>query len=179
MGLVMSGPTDISEVLQTAAAFAKSGLETAMTKGKQTYSILLILTDGCMSDIGKTKKMLDSISDAPMSIVIVGIGNADFSDMHFLDDNGKCDIVQFVEFSKHKNDPDSLTSATLEEIPSQFTRFFTRNGIDPLPPIQIEEEDIVVEAEEEEFDLTVSFDANSSINMTANNIGTYISPKAY
>jgi len=178
-GLVMSGPTDITEVLQTAAAFAKSGLETAMTKGNQTYTILLILTDGCMSDIRKTAKILDSISDAPMSIVIVGIGNANFSDMQFLDDNGKCDIVQFVEFSKHKNDPDSLTSATLEEIPSQFTRYFTRSGIDPLPPIQIEEEDIVVEAEEEEFDLSVSFDLNNSILMTANNIGTYTPPKAY
>ena len=176
-GLVLSGPTDISEVLQTAAAFAKSGLETAQTNGTQKYTILLILTDGCMSDIQSTARMLDSVSDAPMSVVIVGIGSADFSSMRFLDDSGKHDIVQFVEFSKHEHDPQSLTSATLEEIPHQFTYFFIRNGIDPLPPIEIEEEDIVIEPEEEDFDLSIDYTDDGE--MIVNNFGGYTKPKGY
>ena len=47
----------------------------------QKYSILLILTDGAASDVTATAKCIDGIDEAPLSIIIVGIGGADFSTM--------------------------------------------------------------------------------------------------
>jgi len=49
-GLTMSGPTVFTEVIQMAAARAQSGLEAAQRIGSQSYTILLILTDGAVTD---------------------------------------------------------------------------------------------------------------------------------
>merc|ERR550539_2068386 len=57
-GLVMSSPTVITEVIQTAAAFARSGQEKAETEGRQKYATLLILTDGAVSDVRATSNLL-------------------------------------------------------------------------------------------------------------------------
>ena len=56
-----------------------------------------------------TKSLLVKCSDMPISIIIVGVGYADFADMEELDGDGgplkdddgiacKRDVVQFVEF---------------------------------------------------------------------------------
>ena len=74
------------------------------------YQILLILTDGVIFDMDETKSALVDLSELACSIIIVGVGSADFSQMEELDgDDGvlrdargrKCarDIVQFVEFN--------------------------------------------------------------------------------
>ena len=178
-GLVMSGPTDITEVISTAAAFAKSAHESAMNSGRQKYTILLILTDGSVSDVDATAEALALISNSPLSIVIVGIGNADFSDMQFLDDesNSQFDIVQFVEFNKHKEShPSSLTRTTLAEIPNQLVSFFKRNDIMPLPHVQVSEEEIIVEPEEEEIDINVDMGNDEEIVVSG---GIYVPPRAY
>ena len=115
-GLIMSGPTVFTEVIQTAAARAISAQEAANQKGEQAYTILLILMDGSVSDEQATTAALDQASHAPLSVVIVGVGNADFSAMQFLDDAskpGKRDIAQFVEFNKHSRNSVELTSSTL------------------------------------------------------------------
>lgn len=72
----------------------------------QQYTVLLILTDGVINDFELAKSALIDASFQPLSIIIVGIGNADFSEMYKLDSddkllslNGKTasrDIVQFV-----------------------------------------------------------------------------------
>lgn len=165
-GLVMSGPTVFTEVIQTAAARAMSAQEAAQQKGEQAYTILLILTDGAVSDVQATAAVLDQVSTAPLSIVIVGVGNADFSSMRFLDDAnkpGKRDIIQFVEFNKHSRNSVELTSETLEEIPDQLVAYFTTNGIQPRPSIQRNDSEIVVEPEEEEVDLSLSFRDDNEI----------------
>jgi hypothetical protein len=158
-GLVMSSPTVITEVIQTAAAFATSAQQQATQEGKQKYSTLLILTDGAVSDVRATAQCLAACGNAPLSIIIVGIGSADFSAMQFLDDAAReqPDIVQFVEFNRHRHDFNSLTAATLQELPDQLVAYFQRNGIDPLPPVKVEEEDIAVGPAEEEIDLTLDF----------------------
>ena len=62
--------------------------------------------------------------------MIIGIGSADFSGMKFLDDNsGDIDNVQCGELNKHKSDPNSLPSATLDEIPNQLEKYFIRHNI--------------------------------------------------
>ena len=58
-------------------------------KGQQSYTILLIVTDGAVSDPQRTAQALDRACDAPLSVVIVGVGNANFSSMQFLDDYNK------------------------------------------------------------------------------------------
>ena len=78
-------------------------------------------------DLEETKPSIrNASSTALLSIVIVGIGLADFSAMQFLDDLrrdegvGKRDIVQFDEFSRHKHDDGSTTKTLLDEIPNQL-----------------------------------------------------------
>ncbi|EEC47209.1 predicted protein, partial [Phaeodactylum tricornutum CCAP 1055/1] len=138
-GLVMSGPTVFTEVIETAAARAMSSQSEAQRKGQQSYTVLLILTDGAVSDVQATAHSLNQVSHAPLSVVIVGLGDADFSSMQFLDDSskpGKRDIAQFVQFNRHASNSVALTSETLHEIPEQLTGYFSSNGISPLPPIQ-------------------------------------------
>ncbi|MGH0126145.1 UNVERIFIED_CONTAM: hypothetical protein FKN15_073545 [Acipenser sinensis] len=78
------------------------------------YFILLILTDGVITDMADTREAIVHASHLPMSVIIVGVGNADFSDMQMLDgDDGILrspkgepvlrDIVQFVPFRNFKH----------------------------------------------------------------------------
>ena len=107
-----------------------------------TVSLILgvcYATHGSVMDLEETKPSIrNASSTALLSIVIVGIGLADFSAMQFLDDLrrdegvGTRDIVQFDEFSRHKHDKDGLTKETLDEIPNQLIDYFYRNRIRPL-----------------------------------------------
>lgn len=171
-GLTMSGPTVFSEVIQLAAAQARSKQEASRRIGQQAYHILLILTDGAVSDINETKRAIRSVSDAPLSIVIVGIGGADFSAMQFLDDfmsqeGAGRDICQYVEFQRHQSNKIHLTQATLEEIPDQVVDYFHGNGIKPLPEIHGSRVSIVADEynEDEEIDLNLDIDEEGEINL--------------
>jgi len=77
----------------------------------QSYFVLLIITDGVISDMADTKRAIVYASTLPYSIIIVGVGSADFSAMDALDcDSGllrdhdghvaQRDIVQFVPFRR-------------------------------------------------------------------------------
>jgi hypothetical protein len=64
--------------------------EAAQTAGARPqctpeYTILLLLTDGVIMDMGETKRALVDASALPLSVVIVGIGDADFTAMEQLD----------------------------------------------------------------------------------------------
>ena len=92
-------------------------------------------------------------STLPLSIIIVGVGNADFDAMDELDGDdvrlttpdGKMaarDIVQFVPFRNFlKGGMNSqsarlhLAKEVLAEIPDQFIGFMKANRIVPKPPI--------------------------------------------
>jgi hypothetical protein len=43
----------------------------------------------------------------------------------------------------------------LHEIPEQLTGYFSSNGISPLPPIQRNDDEIMIEPEEDEIDLSL------------------------
>eukprot|EP00540_Astrosyne_radiata_P020188 CAMPEP_0116857246 /NCGR_PEP_ID=MMETSP0418-20121206/20429_1 /TAXON_ID=1158023 /ORGANISM="Astrosyne radiata, Strain 13vi08-1A" /LENGTH=579 /DNA_ID=CAMNT_0004490873 /DNA_START=62 /DNA_END=1801 /DNA_ORIENTATION=- len=159
-GLIMSAPTVFTEVIQTAAAKAASAQEAANAQGQQAYTILLIISDGAVSDVNATAQVLAECSQAPLSIVIVGVGQADFSSMQFLDDSQppERDIAQFVEFNNYSNHSVELTKETLKEIPDQLTRYFQSRGIQPLPPVSKGDDEIMIEPEEdEEIDLSLDF----------------------
>lgn len=161
-GLIMSAPTVFTEVIRTAASHAKQEQQRAQQRGSLCYTILLIVTDGAVSDVQATARCLQEVSDAPLSIVIVGVGTADFSNMRFLDDfNGPGrgrDIAQFVEFNKHSHSSQALTSETLDEIPSQLVDYFQSRGIPPAPPIQRSDSTVSLGEEEEEEEIDLRLD---------------------
>lgn len=82
--------------------------------------ILMIITDGIINDMDKTIDEIVRGSTLPLSIIIVGVGAADFTSMDVLDADDEplyskkykkymgSDIVQFVPFSEFKNDPRML-----------------------------------------------------------------------
>jgi len=85
----------------------------------QNYFVLLIITDGAISDMADTKRAIVYASTLPYSIIIVGVGSADFSAMDALDcDSGllrdhdghvaQRDIVQFVPFRNFEKVSDSF-----------------------------------------------------------------------
>ena len=53
------------------------------------YHVLCIFTDGAIHDFAKVKDLIVEASFLPLSIIIVGIGNADFGDMEKLDGDDK------------------------------------------------------------------------------------------
>jgi hypothetical protein len=175
-GLTMSGPTVFAEVIQLAAAQARSKQQYASRIGQQAYHILLILTDGAVSDVQRTKRAIAAASDAPLSIVIVGIGNADFSAMQFLDDfqeeDGGRDICQFVEFQRHLSNKMHLTQATLEEIPDQVVEYFHGNGLAPLAALSGSKVSVVASEynEEDEIDLNLTFGEGGEIHLASGGV---------
>jgi len=174
-GLTMSGPTVFAEVIDVVAAKAKNNQNNALLVGSQCYNILLILTDGAVSDMELTKNSIMAATDAPLSIVIVGIGRADFSAMHFLDDlteNGEIcrDICQFVEFSKYSHDKEALTRETLAEIPDQLVDYFYGRSIQPLPPISGSQISLYpAEPGQEDIDLSVNINADGEMSLAGYN----------
>ena len=73
------GPTNFTPVINHVAQFAK-----AYQNGQQ-YFVLLILTDGIITDFEDTKRAIVEASDLPISIIIIGVGDEDFSAMEDLD----------------------------------------------------------------------------------------------
>ncbi|XP_071448762.1 copine-8-like [Hetaerina americana] len=139
------GPTNFAPVIKHVANFA------AAYRDGRNYFILLIITDGVITDMQKTVQAIVSASSLPMSIIIVGVGGADFSAMEVLDadstpliaPNGvkaERDIVQFVplrNFLATGLDPVAakvrLAKEVLAEIPAQFLSYMRANRIAPQP----------------------------------------------
>ena len=132
----LSGPTEFSQLIGEAARYA----ELARQKNMQAYTILLILTDGVINDFDDTTRAIVQASHLPLSIVIIGVGEADFTAMEALDgdqiplSSRRCrDIVQFVPFRRYRSRPDMLAAEVLAEIPTQVVEYFTMKGILPGP----------------------------------------------
>uniref|UniRef100_A0A8C2JBG6 Copine Vb n=1 Tax=Cyprinus carpio TaxID=7962 RepID=A0A8C2JBG6_CYPCA len=114
------------------------------------YFVLLIITDGVISDMSQTKEAIVNAAKLPMSIIIVGVGQAEFDAMIELDGDdirissrGKLaerDIVQFVPFrdymdrtGNHVLSMARLAKDVLAEIPDQFISYMKSRGIKPNP----------------------------------------------
>ncbi|KAF6118111.1 copine 8 [Phyllostomus discolor] len=138
------GPTNFAPVINHVARYASS------VKDGSQYFVLLIVTDGVISDMAQTKESIVNASKLPMSIIIVGVGPAEFDAMIELDGDdvrvssrGKYaerDIVQFVPFrdyidrsGNHILSMARLAKDVLAEIPEQFLSYMRARGIKPLP----------------------------------------------
>uniref|UniRef100_A0A671MYH6 Copine-3-like n=1 Tax=Sinocyclocheilus anshuiensis TaxID=1608454 RepID=A0A671MYH6_9TELE len=120
-----------------------SQYQSSTPSGFTQYFVLLIITDGVITDMDQTRGAIVAASRLPMSIIIVGVGKADFTDMEILDgDDGRLrsitgepavrDIVQFVPFRKFQNAPrEMLAQCVLAELPQQVTSYFRYINLSP------------------------------------------------
>ena len=132
------GPTYFEPVIKKVISNIKYDLENRSLENH--YYILMILTDGIINDMNETVDLIVEGSKLPLSIVIIGVGNADFTNMEILDGDKvplintfgeirKRDIVQFVKFNTFKNekgvnDGDELAEEVLKEIPRQIEEYY-------------------------------------------------------
>lgn len=86
------GPTNFAPVINHVAQLAQTE-DTAAN-----YFVLLIVTDGVVTDRAHTVEAITAASHLPISIIIIGVGDADFEGMNSLGVNAVRDIVQFVQF---------------------------------------------------------------------------------
>lgn len=137
------GPTNFAPIINHVARFAAQALQ--QEKAAQ-YFTLLIITDGVISDMDETRHAIVQASKLPMSIIIIGVGNADFAAMEFLDGDASVlrsntgeeavrDIVQFVPFRDFRNAPkETLAKSVLAELPQQVTQYFKQRNLPPINP---------------------------------------------
>lgn len=78
----LGGPTLFAPLLGQFKAYVAALGNTSI------YKIMLLLTDGIINDMPETIRLLVELSALPCSIIIVGVGNADFSQMEALDGDG-------------------------------------------------------------------------------------------
>ncbi|KAJ3340245.1 hypothetical protein HDU93_007207 [Gonapodya sp. JEL0774] len=116
------GPTNFSPVIMETTRWANEGWQRGSTS-LDRYTILLIVTDGVITDMAETVDAIVEASLAPLSIIIVGVGAADFGSMEELDADERPlidskgrrmerDCVQFVPYRT------TNPAATAEEQPS-------------------------------------------------------------
>lgn len=145
--VILSGPTNFAPCIQHCNTIARQ-----FDDGDH-YFVLLIVTDGIISDMTQTKQAIVEASKSPLSIIICGVGDAEFTAMNELDSDdvvlmadGKAaerDIVQFVPMNQFlpsgpTKDPigslqmqQLLAEEVLKEIPDQLTGYMVSHGFHP------------------------------------------------
>lgn len=139
----LSRPSKFAPLIRNTA---KSCEENPVSQENQYFTILLIITNGALSD---KKETIDAIIDAsytaPLSIVIVGVGDGDFTEMRELDSDdtfltsvdgqrkAKYDIVQFVQYEDSMS-LERLAAEVLHEVPERLVQYMVDAGIKPMVP---------------------------------------------
>lgn len=138
------GPTYFAPVITQVMNEIKREMDNGINNH---YYILMILTDGIINDMDATCDVIYDAAFLPMSIIIIGIGNANFTNMETLDGDDellrnskdevtKRDLVQFVQFNKYANRVENegvineLAEDVLKEIPRQVEEYFALTGRD-------------------------------------------------
>jgi hypothetical protein len=94
----------------------------------------------------RTKELMVDLSSMPCSVIIVGVGNANFDAMEELDGDGGLltdgrgrkvarDLVQFVVFNEAMQKGD-LAEQVLREVPGQTCQFMEAIGFQPTAVAQ-------------------------------------------
>jgi len=130
--VTLSGPTVLLSVLKAAAARAnkihKGSPSSEQLKLK--YSVILILTDGVVNDLQSTREFVLKCQRLrlPLSVIVVGIGRADFTAMSEWSKK-QSDLrgcFTFVEFRTLQFDPEALARKALERLPQEVVDYFSR-----------------------------------------------------
>lgn len=116
----LSGPTLLEPIIRKATEDARKAAES-----KFNYTVYLIITDGNIQDMDETVNAVIEASNYPISFIIMGVGDGDFTNMKLLDGDEKLlkqgdkeatrDIVQFVRFLPEMH-ATLLAEQVLEEV---------------------------------------------------------------
>ena len=135
--ITLSTPTFFSPIIKKV--INEINYDLSNKRNENHYYILMILTDGILKDMEDTINCIIDASKLPLSVVIIGIGEHDFSKMDILDGDEeplknssgevrKRDIVQFVKFNsfkeKSKDCETELAEEVLKEIPRQIEEYY-------------------------------------------------------
>ena len=168
--ITFSGPTFFSPIINKIVEDIKKENDIL------EYHVLMILTDGIIDDMEETIDALVEGSFLPLSVIIVGIGDADFTKMNVLDgDNDKPiisskgvkrqrDLVQFVPFNQFEGDEKRLTEEILDEIPRQIIEYYTLNFL--YPELLLNNSSFIEDKEPQ--DIKQDINNNESINLFRN-----------
>ena len=126
----LDGPTYFAPLLKQAIQLIKEN-----ESKTSIYHVILIITDGTIHDFDETKNIIIKSSYLPFSVIVIGVGNEDFTAMkqldadktELIDKNGnkaERDIIQFVKFIDYVNDPLKLAEEVLMEIPTQIEQYY-------------------------------------------------------
>ncbi|CAB1354345.1 unnamed protein product [Coregonus sp. 'balchen'] len=140
-GVKLYGLHQLLPIINHVASIASGA---AQQNNASQYFVLLIITDGEITDLDQTRDAIVKASRLPMSIIIIGVGEADFKAMELLDgDDGVLkslsgepvarDIVQFVPLRQFANAPkEALAQSVLAEVPNQLVSYFKMLKLDPV-----------------------------------------------
>lgn len=113
------------------------------------YYVLIVLTDGQVDDYQLTIDKMVEASAEPLSIVLVGVGDGEFTDLKKMDQdgvpicsekNGKIverDMIDFIniktyiEAERNAMTETKLARKTFSEIPRHFVDYMQKKGIKP------------------------------------------------
>ncbi|CAK9262098.1 unnamed protein product [Sphagnum jensenii] len=136
--ITLAGPTLFAPVINLAASIASQHV----SQDNQKYFVLLIITDGVITDLQQTIIAIINAAELPLSLLIVGVGGADFTEMETLDADKKRlsgpdgrvaarDIVQFMPMRNVAPDGASIARSLLAELPGQLLEYMKSRGIVP------------------------------------------------
>jgi hypothetical protein len=135
--ITLAGPTLFAPVINMAASIASQHV----SQDNQKYFVLLIITDGVITDLQQTIIAIINAAELPLSLLIVGVGGADFTEMETLDADKKRlsgpdgrvaarDIVQFMPMRNVAHGA-SVARSLLAELPGQLLEYMKSRGIVP------------------------------------------------
>ncbi|KRX04637.1 C2 domain [Pseudocohnilembus persalinus] len=140
--LKMHGPTVFSEVIKLGKTWAEKETE------KKNYYVLLIVTDGINNDEENTLDEIVEASEYPLTIIIVGIGDEDFTQLKELLEPqkpnkylyskklGKQAIrnnVHFFVYKDYNKNMQTLARECMRKLPRQFIEYMEMKNM-KVPP---------------------------------------------
>jgi len=132
-----SNPTYLHYVLREVISLIKN----VKSESKViNYCTLLILIDGAFDDLNEVKNLIVEASKLPISIIIVGIGNANFDKLEIFNDkekpivapsNGEKIYREMVQFLRHVkfDTEDMLAEKALHKLPIQLMEYCKMKGL--------------------------------------------------
>ncbi|ELP89567.1 copine-5, putative [Entamoeba invadens IP1] len=135
--LTFSGPTTFVPLIEHATQIVQ--------QNDQAFHVLIIITDGQLSDVDENIVAIEEASNNSLSIVCVGVGDGPFGVMYNLQKvvrNSKFNNFTFIDFNSFTNkegdDVDvSFAFAAMRRIPQQYIeteRLFRRPSAEDQEP---------------------------------------------
>ena len=87
-----------------------------------------------VNDLESTQNFIRAYKDLPLSIIVVRIGRADFTEMHRWSNTASSNIrggFAFVEFRECEYDPLELSRKAMERVPHDVREYFLGSNMLP------------------------------------------------